>query len=54
MRRAPLLDQMLLWLFGAARRVFLLQGVAFGCAWAAALAWTSTANAALWMTHALW
>jgi methionine-rich copper-binding protein CopC len=54
MRRAPLADRLLLWLFGAARQIFLLQGLAFGCAWAAALAWTSMANAAPWMTRALW
>jgi len=54
MRRAPLSDRLLLWLFGAARQIFLLQGLAFGCAWAAALAWTSTATAAPWITRALW
>src|SRR5262245_32760419 len=54
MRRAPLADRLLLWLFGAARQIFLLQGLAFGCAWAAALAWTSTASAAPWITRAPW
>ncbi len=54
MRRAPLADRLLLWLFGAARQIFLLQALACGCAWAAALTWTSTTNAAPWMTRALW
>jgi methionine-rich copper-binding protein CopC len=54
MRRAPLADRLLLWLFGAARRIFLLQGLAFGCAWGAALAWTATTTAAPWITRALW
>lgn len=54
MRRAPLADRLLLWLFGAARQIFLLQGLAFGCAWAAAIAFTSTTSTASWITRALW
>jgi hypothetical protein len=54
MRRAPLVDRLLLWLFGAARRIFLLQGLASGCALVAAVAWVPVANAAPWITRALW
>ena len=54
MRRAPLVDRLLLWLFGAARQIFLLQGLAFGCACAVTLMWTSTAAASPWLTRALW
>jgi len=35
-------DRLLLSLFGVARRLFLLQGLAFGCAAAASLAWAGT------------
>src|SRR5262245_49914329 len=54
MRRAPLADRLLLLLFGAARQIFLLQGLAFGCAWAAGAAWISAATAAPWVARALW
>src|SRR5262245_28364971 len=40
--RASLFDRLLLWLFGVARRVFLLQGLAFGCAAAVSLAVVGT------------
>ena len=40
MPRVPLFDRLLLWLFGAARNLFILQGLAFGCASAATFAWT--------------
>ena len=40
MPRVPLIDRLLLWLFGVARNLFFLQGLAFGCASAAAFAWT--------------
>jgi hypothetical protein len=53
MPRAPLVDRLLLWLFATARQVFLLQGLAFGCACAVAVTWTSTANSSPWVTRAL-
>ena len=40
MPRVPLFDRLLLWPFGVARNLFFLQGLAFGCASAAAFAWT--------------
>jgi hypothetical protein len=40
--RASLFDRLLLGLFGVARRLFLLQGLAFGCAAAASLAVVGT------------
>ena len=40
MPRVPLIDRLLLWPFGVARNLFFLQGLAFGCASAAAFAWT--------------
>jgi methionine-rich copper-binding protein CopC len=52
MRRVPLFDRLLQWLFGVARRLFLLQGLAFACASGAGFAWVST-NASPWMTRAL-
>lgn len=39
MPRIPLIDRLLLWLFGVARSLFLLQMLAFGCAAAASMAW---------------
>src|SRR5262245_1299821 len=42
MPRVPLIDRLLLWLFGVARKLFFLQGLAFGCASAATFAWTRT------------
>lgn len=54
MRRPPPADRLLLWLFGAARQIFLLQGLAFGCASAAAAFWTSAADTSAWITRALW
>src|SRR5688572_10447107 len=41
-------------LFRSARQVFLLQGLAFGCACAVTVAWTSTVDAGPWITRALW
>src|SRR5688572_32542877 len=41
-------------LFRSARQVFLLQGLAFGCACAVTVAWTSTVDAGPWVTRALW
>lgn len=40
--RASLFDRLLIWLFGVARRLFLLQGLAFGCAAAGSLALAGT------------
>lgn len=42
MPRASLFDRLLMWLFGVGRRLFLLQGLAFGCAAAASLAVVGT------------
>jgi hypothetical protein len=50
--RVPLIDRLLLWLFAVARRLFFLQGLAFGCAAAAAFAWTGT-SAPSWAARAL-
>ena len=52
MPRVPLIDRLLLWLFGVARNLFILQGLAFGCASAAAFAWTRS-NVSPWMTRSL-
>jgi methionine-rich copper-binding protein CopC len=48
----PLIDRLLLWLFAVARTLFLLQGLAFGCAAAATLAWTRR-SAPPWALRAL-
>jgi methionine-rich copper-binding protein CopC len=52
MPRVPLIDRLLLWLFGVARNLFLLQGLAFGCAAAATFAWTRT-DMAPWLARGL-
>src|SRR5262245_7055753 len=52
MPRVPLIDRLLLWLFGVARNLFLLQGLAFGCAAAATFAWTRT-DMAPWVARGL-
>ena len=49
----PVPDRLLMGLFGMARRLFLLQGLAFGCACVAALAWGAPAGGADWVSRAL-
>jgi methionine-rich copper-binding protein CopC len=49
----PVPDRLLMGLFGMARRLFLLQGLAFGCACVAALAWGAPAGAADWVSRTL-
>jgi MFS family permease len=39
MPRVPLVDRLMLWLFGVARTLFLLQTLAFGCGAMASMAW---------------
>jgi methionine-rich copper-binding protein CopC len=46
------LERLLLRLFGAARSIFLFQGVAFGCAWLAARA-AAPADAPAWLRDAM-
>ena len=53
MPRVPLINRLLLWLFGAARNLFILQGLACGCASAAAFAWTRSNDSPSWMTRSL-
>ena len=50
MRQVPLIDRLLLWLFGVARNLFFLQGLAFGCASAATFAWTRS-DVSPWLTR---
>jgi methionine-rich copper-binding protein CopC len=52
MPRVPVIDRLLGWLFGIVRQLFLLQGLAFGCASAASVAWVSRI-ASPWMTRVL-
>ena len=52
MRQVPLIDRLLLWLFGVARNLFFLQGLAFGCASATTFAWTRS-DVSPWLTRSL-
>ena len=52
MPRVPLIDRLLLWLFGVARNVFFLQGLAFGCASATTFAWMRS-DLSPWLTRSL-
>jgi hypothetical protein len=51
MPRVPLVDRLMLWLFGVARNLFLLQTLAFACAAMASIAWGGTASS--WAPRAL-
>jgi MFS family permease len=52
MPRVPLIDRLLLWLFGVARNLFFLQGLSCGCASAVAFAWVRSSQSP-WMTRSL-